>query len=283
MREYWEVHDSARARVDPDADPDGLDNVCYPGLPIWLNEYYAGSQWRAFSRLFDLVPPPQPDARALDVGCGTARWSRFLADRGYQVTGIDLQEALVEANRERFPAIDFRCMPLQEYRTDRPFDVATSVTVLQHAPFDEQEVMVSELRELLRPGGHAVVLENVADQEPHVFSRSASGWTELFEQRGFRLRATQRYDYSPATRLLAFLKGRLAPGAAGAPSGHSNPKKYETGERPATNWATATPLQRAQLAALRLAAALDQPLEAGLVRFQAPVRTVHCGFLFEAD
>ena len=42
-----------------------------------------------------------PCGRALDLGCGRGHWSVELASRGWQVTGVDLVPAAVEAARER--------------------------------------------------------------------------------------------------------------------------------------------------------------------------------------
>lgn len=47
-----------------------------------------------------------PYGRALDLGCGSGRWSVELAGRGWQVTGIDVVPAAVAAARRRAQAAD---------------------------------------------------------------------------------------------------------------------------------------------------------------------------------
>ncbi|RMF21188.1 MAG: class I SAM-dependent methyltransferase [Bacteroidetes bacterium] len=42
-------------------------------------------------RLLELLQPP-PGARILDLACGKGRFSRFLAQKGYLVTGVDIAE-----------------------------------------------------------------------------------------------------------------------------------------------------------------------------------------------
>jgi len=42
-----------------------------------------------------------PYGRALDLGCGSAVWGVKLAERGWEVTGVDLVEKALERGRER--------------------------------------------------------------------------------------------------------------------------------------------------------------------------------------
>src|SRR5919199_192370 len=167
MKRYWAVHSFRRATLDFDRDPEGLDIVCHTGAPLWLNRYYARYQKMVYEKLFSLLPFPRLGARALDVGCGTGRWCRFLAERGYRVTGIDWQQELIESNRARCPEIQYLRTSIQEFAPEEPFDLVSSVTVLQHIPFSEQEAAIHKLRELTKDGGHALVLENTREQAVH--------------------------------------------------------------------------------------------------------------------
>ncbi len=44
----------------------------------------------------------------LDVGCGPGQWTKFLADQGAVVEGIDLVPSFIEQAKTRFPGIPFR-------------------------------------------------------------------------------------------------------------------------------------------------------------------------------
>src|ERR1022692_4233185 len=98
VRTYWQDQRTRVGTIDDTEDHDALGNVCHAGAPIWFNQYYARYQKRVFETLVDQCPRA-PDASALDVGCGSGRWCRLLAERGYVVRGIDLQEPLIERNR----------------------------------------------------------------------------------------------------------------------------------------------------------------------------------------
>jgi len=202
MVRYWKSHYAARGNVDWRTDPDGLNNVCQSGAPFPVNRYYHRSQRRAYLHLLGRLLPFAPGQRALDIGCGGGRWSRLLTGSGLAVTGIDLQDDMIAANRSRNAGIRFEVCPIQDFRSAEPFDLLSSVTVIQHLPAEEQVRAVSKMARLCRPGGHALVLENVGDySSPHVFPRSPDGWVRLFEAHGFSRAATCSYDYSPVQRL----------------------------------------------------------------------------------
>jgi 2-polyprenyl-3-methyl-5-hydroxy-6-metoxy-1,4-benzoquinol methylase len=280
MRRYWESHNSRRATLDLDRDPAKLGNVLHPGAPLWLNEYYARHQKRAYENLFALLPPARLGSRALDIGCGAARWCKFLSERGYEVTGIDLQAELVALNRAMHPEIEFECVSVQEFGLEEPFDLISSVTVLQHNPFPEQDVMIHKLRAMTRPGGYVLALENVRDQAPHVFANSVRGWQARFRNAGFESVAVQRYDYNFLNRLYVAL-GRRATSAR-KPSkaiAESAPEEYMTRTPGARKTAL---LRHLDAGARRVAVAVDGVPEPLLIRSNLPLPTLHCGFLFKA-
>src|SRR3712207_900927 len=119
MRRYWERHEELRAAVDLDEDPLALGNVCSPDAPTWLNAHYARGQEAVFERLLARIP--RDGGRALDVGCGAARWTKRLSELGWEATGIDLQASLISHNRRRFPQIRFEQVALQEFEAGGPF------------------------------------------------------------------------------------------------------------------------------------------------------------------
>jgi SAM-dependent methyltransferase len=265
------------------ADPDALGNVCHAGAPIWFNQYYARHQRTVFQLLLDQMPV-MPGARALDVGCGAGRWCRLLAERGFRVQGIDLQPALIERNRARYPNIAFDCVPIQDFAPQELFDLVTTVTVIQHVPFEEQGRALAKIASVLKPGGHVLSLENVEDQGAHVFANSIERWTKAFADVGLSLVSIRRYDYSPGIRLTsaavsaaARLARRL--GVIAKQDGPEVPQAPSAdGMDEGTGFRKA--LRGCGWAIRRAAVAFDDRVEPHLIERNANLPTVHCGFLF---
>jgi SAM-dependent methyltransferase len=228
--------------------------------------------------------PPAAGARALDVGCGAGRWCRLLASHGYDVQGIDLQDALIERNRRRYPTMKFHSGPIQDFTPDGPFDLVTHVTVIQHLPFDEQPKALAKIASIVKPGGHVLSLENVADQGAHVFANSIDGWTRAFADVGFDRVALRRYDYSPATRLSTTLVNVTARAARAVglmkPADGAGAPRAPTADGLDEGGFLRRAVRSAGWASRRLAVSVDEPIERFLVGKNLNLPTVHCGFLF---
>jgi 2-polyprenyl-3-methyl-5-hydroxy-6-metoxy-1,4-benzoquinol methylase len=285
MLDYWQEHARRFGDLDYRRDPDGLANVCGPGQPPWLSAYLARFQRRVFGELLARIGPPAPGSTALDVGTGAGRWARALADAGYRTTGIDLQTRLIEDDRVRFPGLQFHAVAVQDYHPEEPFDLVSSVTVLQHIPFDEQVAVVRRLRQVLRPAGHAVVLEHVVDQSPHVFSRAVDGWHAVFRDAGFELLAVRRYNYSPALHAYSAARRRVRPPSwASRPDEELRPEDLVARRPRAVGPGLRGVLRRGDRAVMRLAVAIDHVVEPRLVSRQPEhgLAAADCGFLFRA-
>jgi SAM-dependent methyltransferase len=285
-RRYWEDDRARAGRIDESKDPDALGNVCHSGAPIWFNEYYARYQRLVFEKLLAECPNRR-DARALDVGCGAGRWCRLLAAAGYQVEGIDLQAPLIEKNRRRYPDMSFHCTSIQDFVTTASFDLVTTVTVIQHIPFDEQPKALTKIATLIKPGGRLLMLENVADQGAHVFANSVAGWTRALEQVGFSLNSLQRYDYSPAIRLSSQLVNLVASAARnlGLMRRNEGPEvpRAPTAEGMSDGGVMRRVVRDAGWATRRLALGIDERIEPLLIRKNTNLPTIHCGFLFQKN
>jgi SAM-dependent methyltransferase len=131
-------------------------------IPISERPLYTSFAWA-----YDLVVPsassPQPGdvARLLagrrtivDVGCGTGRFAAFLAERGFDVVGIDASAAMLEVARARTPDAEFEVGDMFTWRPPAPVDGVLCRGVLNDLiqDVDRQRAVVS-LWEMLRPGG----------------------------------------------------------------------------------------------------------------------------------
>lgn len=97
-------------------------------------------------------------ARVLDAGCGAGRMSRYLADRGCSVQGVDLSPRMVDMARRDHPDLDFAVASV----TDLPFPDDTFAGVMVwysaiHTPPAGQPRIFAEAARVLAPGGHFLI------------------------------------------------------------------------------------------------------------------------------
>lgn len=199
--EYWE----ARARRFA-VEGDGLAAVCSYGMPDFYNRLIHFCQRRALEPWLKAAG----GMRVLDVGCGVGRWSRLLASRGADVTGIDLSPTMIAQAERRAAAAGLadRCRFLVQdsaaLEADGTFDMILCVTVLQHVL--DQTALRSALRRMARhlaPRGRLVILEAAPARlashcNTSVFTaRPREFYLRLFSDCGLRLRAVSGVDPAP--------------------------------------------------------------------------------------
>ncbi len=98
------------------------------------------------------------EKRILDVGCGGGILSEGLAQRGADVTGIDLAEAnLVTARQhaeENSLNINYQNIAVETLAAEQPgsFDIVTCLEMLEHVP--DPASVVQACATLVKPGGH---------------------------------------------------------------------------------------------------------------------------------
>jgi len=110
--------------------------------------------------LFSFLPPPP--GRLIQFGCGVGWLSLFLAQRGYDVTGVDIApEALAAANQQRLArGLGNARFLVQDYEEPAPaadFDYALFYDSLHHA--ENERLAVQRAYEALRPGGMLIAFE----------------------------------------------------------------------------------------------------------------------------
>lgn len=127
------------------------------------------------------VPGPQPafvgleeagviGSSVLDVGCGTGENALFLASRGHEVWGLDFVEVAIERAtakaRQRGLNAHFEVGDaLKLSRGDRTFDTVIDCGLFHVFTDEERPLYVSGLADVVRPGGHVLLL-CFSDEEP---------------------------------------------------------------------------------------------------------------------
>ncbi len=95
--------------------------------------------------------------KVLDVGCGGGLLSEGMAERGAQVTGIDLSEKALGVARlhllESGHSVDYRHISAESLAAEMPgsFDMVTCLEMLEHVP--DPASTVAACARLVKPGG----------------------------------------------------------------------------------------------------------------------------------
>src|SRR6202047_5415302 len=154
---YWE--DRARRFA---GERDGLAAVCAYGMPEFYNRAIHLEQRLALEPWLKV----NAGTRVLDVGCGVGRWSRLLAARGADVTGVDLSPTMI-AQAQRRAAADgvagrcrFQVQDLSKLNVGERFDLVLGVTVLQHIlDTDALRSALAAMTAHVAAGGRMILLE----------------------------------------------------------------------------------------------------------------------------
>jgi SAM-dependent methyltransferase len=125
------------------------------------------------------LAPALTGRRVLDIGIGDGQSSVLLAQRGAQVTGIEVsKEALGRAHRmvARYQVpVELRQMAGECLDfPDATFDAVLCISAYHHM---DQDLASREIARVLRPGGRAVFVEPLASNPPAWIYRRLVRWS----------------------------------------------------------------------------------------------------------
>ncbi len=125
-----------------------------------FNLFDAAEIERTGNEYFDVVPTEVlgPEVVAMDLGCGSGRWTRYLSSRVGHIEAVDPSEAVFHAARVHGDLANVRwnqagvdTIPFR----DGTFDLVVCLGVLHHVP--DTAGAIAKLATKLKPGGHMLL------------------------------------------------------------------------------------------------------------------------------
>jgi SAM-dependent methyltransferase len=109
---------------------------------------------RAYQPFLAPMVPRDVPAAALDLGCGRGEWLELLGELGFQARGVDLDEGMLEACRERgLEATLGDALAALRACPDASLALVSAFHLVEHIPFDAVSELIAQSLRALRPGG----------------------------------------------------------------------------------------------------------------------------------
>lgn len=216
------------------------ENWAEIGARLWASDELLWGNWGNPDRDLNLLPDDLGDKDAIELGCGTAYVSGWMAQRGARVTAIDVSARQLETARKLAAKHEAYITFIEGNAEDTGLPDASfdfAISEYGAAIWCPPEIWLREAWRLLRPGGRLVFLGNhplsllcspengaPADTTLHrpykdmwgadwtkvefepsgvCFNLTMSGWTDLFAEIGFTVDKYQELyapDWSQGTR-----------------------------------------------------------------------------------
>jgi SAM-dependent methyltransferase len=127
-----------------------------------FEDRYRGSRTMIRSRLTVYLPfvQPlvQPNAVAIDLGCGRGEWLELLGEAGFAAEGVDLDEGMLAACRERgLKVMNGDALAALRARPEASVAVVSAFHLVEHISFDQVQILITEALRVLQPGGLLVL------------------------------------------------------------------------------------------------------------------------------
>jgi ubiquinone/menaquinone biosynthesis C-methylase UbiE len=128
-------------------------------LIVYKHRDFGGAR-REVERMIGWLNLP-PGAKVLDLCCGMGRHSLALSEAGYEVTGVDLSEALLREARAQTGSgqVTWIRSDMRELPLEGGFDAVVNLFT-SFGYFEEDEEQIRVLREIgrmLKPGGKFII------------------------------------------------------------------------------------------------------------------------------
>lgn len=118
----------------------------------WHKDHLSDNWWiDGMGKFAGMLPA---GATVLDAGCAGGVKSKFLVDRGFQVTGIDFAPNFIEIAKKEVPEAEFQVLDIRDVDSlEKQFDGIVLQAVLLHFPKKEISDILKGITSRLHRGG----------------------------------------------------------------------------------------------------------------------------------
>jgi 2-polyprenyl-3-methyl-5-hydroxy-6-metoxy-1,4-benzoquinol methylase len=174
------------------------------------------------SQMDDFIERLKPGSRILDLGCGPGQCSKYFAERGFDVTGIDFSEKFLEIARENVPDVEFIQADILEHPFEQErYDAVWANAVLLHFTTEEVTELLSRIQEALSSKGvfYASFMEGSGERlfervdkgvedRRYFYDRNLDEIKSLVQDAGFEILSTDRLEAGPVVFIHFFARKR---------------------------------------------------------------------------
>ncbi|NEP53789.1 MAG: class I SAM-dependent methyltransferase, partial [Moorea sp. SIO3C2] len=100
----------------------------------------------------------QQKPRILDIGCGNGSLTNFIAQKGYDIIGVEESESGIKLASHNFPDCQFIQGSIYNLPYDElsdKFDIVISLEVIEHLFYPKE--LVRAAKKVLKPHGHLII------------------------------------------------------------------------------------------------------------------------------
>lgn len=126
---------------------------------------FPGTYYLAIRDMPEILARHVRGRTALDFGCGAGRSTRWLKDRGFEVVGVDISQAMLIRARERDPGGDYLLIGDADLTAlgSRRFDLVLCAFTFDNVAHDSRAILFSQLRDHLTDDGRIINLNSAPE------------------------------------------------------------------------------------------------------------------------
>lgn len=104
----------------------------------------------------------------LDLGCGIGSFTKYVADKGYMVEGIDFSKNMISIAKEKIENANFYEMDINDLKTNKKYDGIMSINSIIHIEKKEIKKVLKSIYNILEDDGVFFLIIQEGVEEKYV-------------------------------------------------------------------------------------------------------------------